>query len=106
MGPGNQSVEEKSSEDNLSAKAVWRVLVDECGAPDDADVFRSFEVAWPCGEYRFCGALGFGGKVRAAYRHPFGVDDQFARVDCYPEDVTPERSLMISRANERLRGQP
>lgn len=43
-------------------------------------------------EWRFCGHLGFGGK----FRFPgFWVD-------CYPEDISPEREKVIQEANSRL----
>ena len=45
-------------------------------------------------EYRFQGALGFGGKFR---NHGYGW-----RVDCYSEDETPERLAMIESANAAL----
>lgn len=86
----------------LTADEVWTVLVEECGAPDDKTSRMSFQSSWPCDEYRFQGALGFGGKVRAYYIRPFGDDDLRARVDCYAEDMTDERQKMIAKANARL----
>jgi hypothetical protein len=45
-----------------------------------------------CREYRFMGALGFGGKFW----------QQSMTVTCYPEDETPERRAIIERANAAL----
>jgi len=77
------------------AATIYRILVDECGADPESegDFVLAFSSSMKApSEWRFCGNLGFGGK----YRHPN------MRVDCYPEDSTPERELMISRANKRL----
>lgn len=75
--------------------AVWAILVEECGA--DPAMWGQFKAVWPkCGEFRFQGSLGFGGKL---YHSSNGHD----RVDCYPEDATPERRTAIVRANARLR---
>lgn len=76
---------------------IWTVLVDECGAPRDAMMLRQFVDQWPaCREFRFQGALGFGGKIWADRIQPR------MWVSCYPEDRTPERDAMIDRANQRL----
>lgn len=46
-------------------------------------------------EYRFCGELGFGGKLY--------LEERYApRVGCYKEDDTPERLKMIAAANKEL----
>lgn len=81
------------------AKDVWRVLVEECGASRNPDDELSFVMEYttesaysPSSEWRFGGCLGFGGK----FRYP-GL-----RVDCYPEDETPERNAAILAANARL----
>jgi hypothetical protein len=82
-----------------------QILVEECGfRPDDgrcsfvalvsADITRW---AHACHEYRFCGALGFGGKFRNN-----GNRDNTPYVDCYHEDETPARLKMIEAANVRL----
>lgn len=74
--------------------AVWAVLVTTCGANTDDPGFR---VHWPyCGEYRFGGDLGSGGKVWAPTR------DLAPRVTCYPEDATNQRVKKIHKANKRL----
>lgn len=79
------------------ALQVYNVLVQECGAPDSPDAINTFvQVAGNSEnspmEYRFQGALGFGGKFYSPEM----------RVTCYREDETPERLAMIERANARL----
>jgi hypothetical protein len=81
------------------ADEVWDILVAECGASEQGREAYRLEVAergWP-EEWRFVGALGFGGKVRWD-RH-----GERLYVDCYREDETPERKAMIDRANEALK---
>jgi hypothetical protein len=87
------------------ANAVYDILVEHCGA-DDTDgphllmtsrgefVFHQTEQVQP--EYRFQGALGFGGKFR---RNGWG--DRWP-VDAYEGDLTSERRAMIDRANTAL----
>ena len=79
------------------AHRIFDVLVNRCGAQEHhrepfvrylADPTRS---SW---EYRFQGALGFGGKCY--------IDDWGVTVRCYPEDETPERRAMINAANKEL----
>lgn len=74
---------------------IYDILVAECGAPDNERDRFEFSVGFPkCVEWRFCGRLGFGGKVWWARGELF--------VSCYPEDATPERDAMVAAANERL----
>lgn len=87
------------------AHEVIRVLITECGFTPrdrDGDMFVNNIVtadkANVCHEYRFQGALGFGGKFRNN-----GNYENTPHVDCYPENETPERRAMIGRANARLR---
>lgn len=76
-------------------ESVYDVLVEACHAVDDPDARRSFAFHWPeCGEYRFYGHLGFGGKVWCNRGEVY--------VTCYPGDQTPERKAMIEAANARL----
>ena len=79
---------------NAQARAVYAVLVEECGAPVISfdDFVSVFTGTSPTQEWRFCGDLGFGGK----FRHPE------MRVNCYPEDETPVRLAVIQQANARL----
>jgi hypothetical protein len=89
--------------------AIWLILMEECGADPDTEspfgIWQQFVHLWPCGEFRFVGKLGHGGKVR----QPMSIVNRgewthFGQVyvDCYPEDATPERKAMIERANTRL----
>lgn len=74
-------------------EAVWQILVEEAGAW--ADDLPQFVHHWPdCGEYRFQGMLGFGGKVWANRGEVY--------VTCYPEDSNRDREAIIRVCNERL----
>lgn len=91
------------------ARQVLKILVEECGFrvldPRDGEALvRSIIVPQPndqrdldCREYRFCGALGFGGKFRNN-----GNRENTPYVDCYQEHETPARLAMIEAANKRL----
>lgn len=88
------------------ALEVLRILQEECGfardAMNDESFVRTIQAPHPtenhhCGEYRFCGAIGFGGKFRNN-----GNNNNVPYVDCYREDQTPDRLAMIERANKRL----
>jgi hypothetical protein len=78
------------------ATRVYDVLVAHVGAYPAEDDRASFGYEFtkdnPTTEYRFCGALGMGGKFR------------FPRmsVDCYPEDSTPDRVAKIADCNAAL----
>ncbi len=75
--------------------AIFDVLVEECGSRGDRLDRDEFAYHFPeCVEFRFIGALGFGGKVWS--------DRGRLYVTCYPEDETPKRRRMIDRANARL----
>ncbi len=82
---------------------VLLVLQQECGyrCNEDRDQYafmlNIMDCASPCHEYRFIGSLGFGGKFRNNGNH-----DGIPHVDCYSEDLTPEREAMIEAANKRL----
>jgi hypothetical protein len=83
---------------------VWKILQKHCGAGDDESASRQeFLINSPKTvpdhehlEFRFMGVLGGGGKIRYSYQRHFYVD-------CYPEDATPERRVMIDAANEELK---
>lgn len=88
------------------ARAVRAILHDECGCRVDGretEVFvraimtEASDRESVCHEYRFCGALGFGGKFRNN-----GNNENVPYVDCYREDQTPARMKMIAKANSRL----
>jgi hypothetical protein len=90
------------------ACAILKILIEECGHkvfdPRDGEAFvrgitKSDERGMlVCREWRFMGALGFGGKFRNN-----GNNDNTPYVDCYSEDKTPDRLEMIKRANARLK---
>ena len=78
------------------ADKVYTVLVEHAGAPDDRqgrdrDAFIISQSASVITEWRFGGHLGFGGKLWRL-RNTLSVD-------CYAEDRTPERQLIIERTN-------
>lgn len=80
--------------------AVWNEVIGPiCGGKND-HVLDDFVMNhmlenYPATEWRFQGHLGFGGKFYT--RH-----DLHCSVGCYPEDETPERRKIITRANEQL----
>lgn len=78
------------------ANRAYDVLVEECQAPEYGrnDFVRHYMINPRATEWRFQGALGFGGK--------FWRSGGKAYVTCYVEDRTPERKAMIDRANEIL----
>lgn len=86
------------------ARAAIAILNEECAAnirpPYDDGFVRYVTEAerHPSKEWRFQGALGFGGKFRINGNKPHPY------VDCYREDRTPARLAMIERANARLAG--
>lgn len=78
---------------------VYDVLVQECQASErDRDHFvhcqNTDKGDGDMKEWRFQGALGFGGKFRKHWEKWY--------VDCYQEHETPERLKMIEKANTRL----
>lgn len=85
------------------AEAVWQVLQDTCDAGEDRYGFvhhqtQRFETEW-----RFQGALGFGGKFwRTNTVRPDMSWGERWYVNCYREDETSERLAMIENANARL----
>jgi hypothetical protein len=84
------------------ANAAFDVLVEECGAREDLRgdfigyLTRPLDIGTH--EFRFSGALGFGGKCYLDGR------PRSLRVSCYPEDRSVERDAMVDRANSRLSG--
>lgn len=82
------------------AASVAKILHEECGYRIDPRELASFTYhvqKSSCTEYRFMGALGFGGKFRNNGNH-----NNMPYVDCYSEHETPERQTMIDAANKRL----
>lgn len=92
--------------DTKTARKVALILVQEClfNQANTEEFVRSVKTTncsaykGPCTEYRFIGALGFGGKFRNN-----GNFNNTPYVDCYSENMTPTRQGMIDRANERLK---
>jgi hypothetical protein len=90
---------------NELANKVYDVLVEEAGATEEGSTGRTmFLNSWPITEYRFCGALGGGGKIRYQNGWPNLRTQRRERwyVTCYSEDETPERREIIERTNKRL----
>lgn len=91
--------------DEKTARQVLRILTRKCGYllldQRDADAFVMAITTTgknrPCMEYRFMGALGFGGKFRNNGNH-----ENTPHVDCYREHETPARLAMIEAANAEL----
>lgn len=85
----------------MTAQDILQILTKTCGAPSDTRDFLYHVGEYLAGrvnhplEYRFCGKLGFGGKLRLR-------DGEAPRVDCYQEDETPLRYRMMVRANKKL----
>lgn len=84
------------------AEAIWNILEEHCGANDLATkeefLNRVGGALKKKGklEFRFCGALGYGGKLYINLRtDPLSVD-------CYVVDYTPQRKKMIDAANKAL----
>jgi hypothetical protein len=78
------------------ANAVFDILVEECRAPGpqrDQFVYHQTQADFPR-EWRFGGALGFGGKL---WRN-----DDRVYVSCYSEDSDEATEAIIARANARL----
>jgi hypothetical protein len=85
------------------ANAVYDILIQTCGAlkEDDGTHGRSAfmkmmtQKHWNVKEFRFCGALGYGGKIH--------FDGWELKVSCYPENMNPQRRQMIEMTNGKLK---
>ena len=77
-----------------TANKAYDILMQEAGAKEywRSDFVRCMTDDEPSREYRFSGALGFGGKYWIKRN----------AVDCYSEDLTPEREAVIKATNARL----
>lgn len=75
---------------------VYDALVRLCEANDHQSDRMQWDNFWMSdgNEYRFIGALGFGGK--------FFRSRSSWWVSCYPEDETPMRKLRIGETNRAL----
>ena len=76
------------------ANAIWDVLKHVAGASEYWREHFVQKQAKGCGEFRFGGTLGFGGKFR-------NYNDRWY-VDCYPEDITDWREKTIDEVNVKL----
>ncbi|RYD66077.1 MAG: hypothetical protein EOP83_05935 [Verrucomicrobiaceae bacterium] len=82
------------------AEDAYTVLVREAGAidtPEERYAFAYYLAKREGDEYRFQGKLGFGGKFRNNGNH-----DCTPYIDCYPEDMTEQRKIIINRVNAQL----
>lgn len=84
------------------AQECYDILVRCAGAEDTTDKRQSFvyHVALadiPASEYRFQGALGFGGKF-----YPSQYQGDPTTVGCYAEDRNPERNQIIFETSMAL----
>lgn len=85
------------------AEDALRIISQECGSrllsdEHEAESFiRAFTRDPVCREWRFQGALGFGGKI-----YYDGYSQRRLRVGYYPENQTRERDAMVEKANARL----
>jgi len=80
-----------------TANAIWDILVAECGLRDDQRNREHFvynQTHEVVREWRFQGALGFGGKFWRSFGRWY--------VNNYREDETAERDAMIEKATARL----
>jgi len=81
---------------------VYDILVEHVGASPSKDQRESFVHYFiesrSAVEWRFCGNLGFGGKLYRLYQHYY--------VSYYPEDRTAERDAALVKANELLKAIP
>lgn len=80
---------------------IWEILVRHAGQREDnrerLDFIRCLTQQWDSQnvEWRFCGALGFGGKL---YYNNNGL-----YVNCYTEDLNPKREQILQTTNSALR---
>ncbi len=84
------------------ANRIYDVLVETCGVRDHEGHWMRQNFVFlqtsddPPTEYRFQGALGFGGKFwRLGHRDKWDVN-------YYSEDQTPECDKMVEEANKKL----
>lgn len=79
-----------------TANTVYDILATHAGAPEShrRDFIYYAEEGHSRMEFRFCGALGFGGKVY--------VQRGRVWVAYYPEDRTFERDEIVKRTNAAL----
>lgn len=80
---------------------MYDILIESVGAPGepyDRFCFIKAALNWDYRfpfEYRFCGSLGFGGKIWLPL-------DEAPYVNCYREDESAARLAMVKVANSKL----
>ena len=94
--------------DKVDPVKVYELLVLCAGAYGHERTQNHFVSCWKSdsgdwSQWRFCGALGFGGKI---FRHrSFVPGEQFAAslwVDCYSKDRSKETEKIITKTNKEL----
>ena len=89
----------------LDPNEIWETLV-RCKAAVDTECARaSFVGCWTqgWGEWRFCGHLGFGGKLWREWRHDPDADwVPHLSISCYSENRGPEVEKIIEQTNTAL----
>lgn len=81
------------------ANDVYDILIEKAGEIEDdysRENFIHSQTTRFVGEFRFMGALGFGGKFRR------GTYGNAWYVDCYSEDLNPARRAIIKATNKKL----
>lgn len=84
---------------------VYDVLVGLAGAwEQERNHFISIWENQLWHEYRFCGSLGFGGKIWRELKHIRSTDCDVPnlRVSCYPENLNSEREKILKDTDEAL----
>jgi len=79
------------------AEYIFDLLVKHAGAFEEdrtSFLYAQIDRENPCKEFRFCGALGFGGK--------FWNNNDKLYINCYGEDETPKRNRIIKKVNKLL----
>jgi len=74
------------------ANKVYDIFVTHVGAPTEWFYRDNFVYHWGTPEYRISGLLGYGGKF---WYKEF-------KVNCYSEDLTPGRQIIIDEVNRLL----
>lgn len=91
--------QEVTSEMDKEADAIYDVLVQHAGAVDSENMRQQFQAFYArrfeAREFRFCGALGFGGKIWFnKYQAPY--------VSCYAEDKSTKKEKIVQATNAAL----
>lgn len=89
---GYEEVDRCATDDDWNR--LYDILIAECDATEYWRQNFVGSMSDGCREYRFGGSLGFGGKLR---NNSNGV-----YVDCYQENITPEREKDMKAANIKI----